>query len=102
VIFFYTKGKTWTFNRQFTPYSESTVAVTERTGRRVNKTEIDLERGGHMPDRWTDINALQTWSPERLGYPTQKPVALLERIIKASSNPGDVVLGPVAEFGSRR
>jgi DNA modification methylase len=100
VLLFYTKGDTWTFNPQYTPYSESTVAVTERTGRRVNKTEIDLERGGHMPDWWTDINALQTWSPERLGYPTQKPVPLLERIIRASSNPGDIVLGPFCGCGT--
>jgi hypothetical protein len=45
-------------------------------------------------------HALQTWSPERLGYPTQKPVALLERIIKASSNPGDVVLDPFCGCGT--
>jgi DNA modification methylase len=99
-LLFYTKGKTWTFNPQYTPYSESTVAVTGRTGTRVNKTPIDLERGGHMPDWWTDINALQTWSPERLGYPTQKPVALVERIITTSSNPGDVVLDPFCGCGT--
>jgi hypothetical protein len=100
VLLFYTKGNTWTFNPQYAPYSESTVAVTGRTGRRVNNTAIDLERGGHMPDWWTDINALQTWSPERLGYPTQKPVALLERIIKTSSNTGDVVLDPFCGCGT--
>ncbi len=49
-----------------------------------------------MPDWWTDINSLQTWSPERKGYPTQKPLALYERIIEASSNPGDIVLDPFA------
>lgn len=99
VLLFYTKGKTWTFNPQYTPYSESTMEVA-KGGKRVNKTSIDLERGGHMPDWWTDINALQTWSPERLGYPTQKPVALLERIIKTSSNPGDVVLDPFCGCGT--
>lgn len=99
VILFYTKGKTWTFNPQYTPYSESTMEVA-KGGKRVNKTDIDLERGGHMPDWWTDINALQTWSPERLGYPTQKPVALLERIIRTSSNPGNVVLDPFCGCGT--
>lgn len=99
VIFFYTKGDTWTFSPQYTPYSDSTMEVA-KGGKRVNKTAIDLERGGHMPDWWTDINALQTWSPERLGYPTQKPVALLERIIKTSSNPGDVVLDPFCGCGT--
>ena len=49
-----------------------------------------------MPDWWSDINALQTWSRERTGYPTQKPVSLLERVVKASSNDGDVVLDPFA------
>ncbi len=99
VILFYTKGKTWTFNPQYTPYSASTMEVA-KGGKRVNKTDIDLDRGGHMPDWWTDINALQTWSPERLGYPTQKPVALLERIIKTSSNPGDLVLDPFCGCGT--
>ena len=42
-------------------------------------------------DYWTDISHLQQKDPQRLGYPTQKPEALLERIIKASSNTGDVV-----------
>ena len=53
-----------------------------------------------MPDWWTDINSLQTWSPERIGYPTQKPLALLERIIKASSNEGDLVLDPFCGCGT--
>jgi hypothetical protein len=44
-----------------------------------------------MVDWWSDINALQTFSPERLKYPTQKPEKLLERIVSASSNPGDLV-----------
>jgi site-specific DNA-methyltransferase (adenine-specific) len=43
---------------------------------------------------WTDINPLNSQSKERTGYPTQKPLALLHRIIKASSNEGDIVLDP--------
>ena len=43
---------------------------------------------------WADINSIQSQSKERTGFPTQKPLALLDRIIKASSNPGDVVLDP--------
>ncbi len=43
-------------------------------------------------DLWTDISTMHNLSQERVGYPTQKPEALLERIIKASSNPGDLVL----------
>ena len=45
-------------------------------------------------DVWTDIQALNAMSNERTGYPTQKPIALYERIIKASSNEGDIVLDP--------
>ena len=42
-------------------------------------------------DWWKDIPSLNSVARDRLGYPTQKPLALLERIIKASSNPGDIV-----------
>jgi hypothetical protein len=48
----------------------------------------------------TDIDPIAAQSAERLGYPTQKPVALLERIIQASSNPGDVVLDPFCGCGT--
>ena len=50
---------------------------------------------GQVPsDNWTDIPPVNSQAKERIGYPTQKPLALLERIIKASSNEGDVVLDP--------
>jgi len=49
---------------------------------------------------WADIPALESHSKERLGYPTQKPLALMERIIEASSNPGDVVLDPFCGCGT--
>lgn len=51
-------------------------------------------------DTWTDISHMQQKDPERLGYPTQKPEALLERIIKASSNVGDIVLDPFCGCGT--
>jgi hypothetical protein len=53
-----------------------------------------------MTDIWTDIRLLSAHDRERLGYPTQKPVALLERIVAASSNPGDVVLDPFCGCGT--
>ena len=52
------------------------------------------------PNWWDDIPRIGNTSAERLGYPTQKPVALLERIIAASSNPGDVVLDPFCGCGT--
>ena len=53
-----------------------------------------LDKGKIPEDYWIDINSLQASVQERTGYPTQKPLALYERIIKASSNPGDLVLDP--------
>ena len=53
-----------------------------------------------IDDIWVDINMINPVAKERLGYPTQKPLALLERIIQASSNPGDVVLDPFCGCGT--
>ncbi len=53
-----------------------------------------------VPDIWTDINAVNSQAAERLGYPTQKPLALLERIIQTSSNEGDVILDPFCGCGT--
>ena len=67
-----------------------------RTGRRVPRLKRYLKAAqGQVPSNsWDDVNAVQSHSKERTGYPTQKPLALLARIIKASSNPGDIVLDP--------
>lgn len=56
--------------------------------------------GVPMQDIWSDIKTMHNLSAERLGYPTQKPEALLERIISASSNPGDIVLDPFCGCGT--
>ena len=61
---------------------------------------MDESLGLKMQDAWGDIEALRSWHSERLGYPTQKPQALLERIIQASSNEGDVVLDPFCGCGT--
>jgi SAM-dependent methyltransferase len=53
-----------------------------------------------LPDVWSDIAPINSQAGERLGYPTQKPEALLERIITASSNEGDVVLDPFCGCGT--
>src|SRR6266852_219426 len=49
---------------------------------------------------WTDISPINSQAQERLGYPTQKPLALLERILEASSSEGDVVLDPFCGCGT--
>lgn len=57
-------------------------------------------KGVPVTDLWDDIPPINSQARERLGYPTQKPLALLERIISASSNPGDVVLDPFCGCGT--
>ena len=64
------------------------------------KRYLDESRGTPVSTNWSDISFVRGWSKERLGYPTQKPQALLERIIEASSNEGDVVLDPFCGCGT--
>ena len=64
------------------------------------KRYLDESKGLPVQDVWTDIEAMRSWHREKLGYPTQKPVALLERIIAGSSNPGDLVLDPFCGCGT--
>jgi hypothetical protein len=64
------------------------------------KAYLDQQEGTPVGDIWTDIRPVQAQAAERLGYPTQKPEALLARIIKASSNEGDVVLDPFCGCGT--
>jgi DNA modification methylase len=64
------------------------------------KRYLDEMEGVPLQDVWTDIRPISSQARERLGYPTQKPEALLERIIKTSSNEGDVVLDPFCGCGT--
>ena len=64
------------------------------------KRYLDEAKGRPVQDVWTDLESLRSWHKERLGYPTQKPQALLERIIQASSNEGAVVLDPFCGCGT--
>ena len=64
------------------------------------KRYLDEAKGLPVQDVWSDIQSLRSWHSERLGYPTQKPEALLETIISASSNEGDVVLDPFCGCGT--
>ena len=71
-----------------------------RTGGIRQKRYLDEMKGRPVQALWEDINAINSQAQERLGYPTQKPEALLERIINASSNEGDVVLDPFCGCGT--
>src|SRR5690606_12010058 len=69
-------------------------------GRRQKSSTLDEESPGvPMGDVW-DISIIAPVAKERLGYPTQKPEALLERVIEASSNEGDIVLDPFCGCGT--
>ncbi len=77
------------------------LVVQTKTGTVPNrKYYLDEGKGVSVQALWDDIASLQASSGERLGYPTQKPVALLERIIQTSSNEGDLVLDPFCGCGT--
>lgn len=71
-----------------------------RNGIPRRKRYLDEAKGLPVQDVWNDIEAIRSWHKEKLGYPTQKPVALLERIVRVSSNPGEVVLDPFCGCGT--
>ena len=156
ILLYYSKGRTFTWNRPFRPHDPEYVEkfyryVEPETGRRYaadnlanpnsNRPNLTYEWNGHTRvwrwtrermqeahDRglihysstglarqkryldemqgnpvdtiWEDIRPIQSQAKERLGYPTQKPEALLERIINASSDEGDVVLDPFCGCGT--
>lgn len=103
IILFYSRTDKYTFNVQYQPYShpewiEDTVRgiVNGKLIRLKDKKGDYIKRkkeyiGVPMHDAWEDINFIGPTAGERLGYPTQKPEALLERIIKASTNKGDLI-----------
>jgi DNA modification methylase len=157
-ILFFSKGQSWTWNPQYTPYDDDYSKsffrhVEEKTGRRYGlydltgpggaakgnpqyevlgvtrywrftkekmqemikegrvvqttpgsvprqKRYLDEMPGIPLQDVWTDIGPVASQAAERLGYPTQKPEMLLERIIKTSSNEGDTVLDPFCGCGT--
>ncbi len=69
-------------------------------GRIRRKNYVTELKGRPIGDVWTDISPINSQAAERLGYPTQKPIALLERILTASSKEGDVVLDPFCGCGT--
>ena len=74
--------------------------VFTRTGTPRYKRYLDDTPGSPVTDVWTDVFSVNSQAGERIGYPTQKPEALLERIISASSDEGDVILDPFCGCGT--
>jgi site-specific DNA-methyltransferase len=98
-IFWYTKNKgNHVFNQMYIPKSEKSSAqgkawksVIGENGKRRSIQTDEKTKGVPMPDTW-EISMINPVAKERIGYPTQKPEKLLERIIKSSSNNGDLIL----------
>ncbi len=125
IIFFYSKSKNNTFNKLFN-ITKSRDAIYERgwdTNRVDGKSQLIVydrekakakiesgqydnivyrtdKKGTVLSDGWQDIPILNSQAKERVGYPTQKPVELYKRIIRASSNEGDLILDPFCGCGT--
>lgn len=89
----------WTQDRMKKADAENLLHYSS-TGIPYQKRFLDEMQGRPVDNIWNDILPLQPGSPERVGWPTQKPVALLERIIKASSNEGDLIFDCFAGCGT--
>lgn len=121
IIFWYSKSNKWFFNGNavrlpLTPHKQDASGknyggrmgvdadgreYTEKWGTGKKKLyRYYLDQGKIPEDWWVDINSIQADAAERLGYPTQKPEALMERIIKACSREGDLVLDAYCGCGT--
>ena len=112
-IYYYTKSHEYTFNNIWQEYSPSTNVdqiLQQRSRDAFGKSAYKRDGSGHiatsgdkkgvpLSDIW-DIPYLNPKAKERTGYPTQKPLLLLERIISLASNPGDMVLDPFCGSGT--
>ena len=112
-IFYYSKGPCCTFNQQFVDYSPTTnldqilqERIRDERNKAVYKTDelgnvvtVKEKKGVPLSDVWS-IPFLNPKAKERTGYPTQKPVALLLKILEIATDPGDVVLDPFCGSGT--
>ena len=106
ILLFYSKGDHYHFNADPVriPRKKTHMKIevdTEGNAYQIKRDKksgklyrYPVQDGALCPDWWTDINQLNRSETERMGYATQKPLALLERVVRASSNPGDVVFDP--------
>ena len=104
VLLYYSVGAAPTFNHAYTEMDDRTRGTYNKRdddGRLYKdspggRSYLDQQHGRPVPSWWVDIPSFGTATnaAERVGYPTQKPLALLDRVIRASSKPGDVVMDP--------
>ena len=113
LIFSYTMTSEYTWNTQYRPHSKKYLKRWKQDASgRYYRDDVNPTRGGSrtiyldelegdiVESTWDDIPPVNPRANERIGYPTQKPEALIERIIKASSNKGDVVADPFLGGGT--
>jgi site-specific DNA-methyltransferase (adenine-specific) len=112
-IYFYSKTQNFKFKTIYTDYSETTnidqilqKRVRDNNGKTIyardekgNTINSDIKKGVPLSDVW-EIPYLNPKANERVGYPTQKPILLLERIIEIASEEGDVILDPFCGSGT--
>jgi site-specific DNA-methyltransferase (adenine-specific) len=90
----------WTKERMLEAYEKGLIVQTKPGAVPRLKRYLDEQKGVPIDSIWSDIPPIQSQSEERLGYPTQKPLALLDRIVKASSNENDIVLDAFCGCGT--
>lgn len=94
-------GKHWIWSQERIDegMKEGRIVIREGIMPRV-KRYLDVSQGEYIQSIWSDVFDINSMAKERLGYPTQKPESLLERIVSASSNEGDIVLDPFCGCGT--
>lgn len=94
-------GWRWNLERMTSEFKKGNVVLPKKEGGRLQrKLFLDERKGTMVSNLWTDISNLQGRDPERTGWPTQKPVSLLERIIKTSTDENDLVFDCFAGCGT--
>jgi DNA modification methylase len=95
------KGRYWAYTRENLERLEAEGRIHfTRTGTPRLKQYLDEMSGVPLQNLWTDISPINSQANERIGFPTQKPLPLLERIVRASSNPDDIVLDAFCGCGT--
>ena len=95
------RGRYWAYSKQkMEEFETNGRLVYTKTGMPEYKRYLDEMPGVPLQDMWSDIDPINSQAQERLQYPTQKPAALLERVLSASSNEGDVILDPFCGCGT--